>query len=481
MQYRLFVALLALLVGLVSPQAVLAQGQVQFDDLAVELDFPERATFSTTIVTSLTIERVVLEYGTDSRNCAKVMSKAFATLSEGQPLKASWTWEMLQSGSEPPGTEIWYRWVAIDSQGNEYRSQEQRFRWIDEIHPWQQETRGLITLHWYNGDRAFANELLDTAEEALVLLERDTKVTLTSPTDILIYGNTEEMRDAVLYEPSWTGGLAYSSEHVVIIGIAQSQMEWGKRTVAHELTHILIGDLAFSCIGSVPTWLNEGIAMYAEGSLEASSQSILDAAIANNTLISVRSLNSNFSENPDQAYLSYAQSYSLVDFLIREYSQDQLLELFAALRDGIATEPALEQVYGFNFDGFEQRWREAIGAAPSTEAAATATVEQEPTPIATYAPITIESRPTEAPRERPAATATPIVTLVPTYDTTTQIPTITPTPVGGSVSDTIENPPIENLNSIISWVLLCIGIGMFVSLALVIVLVVFLRRKQPRQ
>lgn len=219
--------------------------------------------------------------------------------------------------------------------------------------------------------------------------------------------------------------------------------------------------------------------MYAEGSLEASSQSILDAAIANNTLISVRSLNSNFSENPDQAYLSYAQSYSLVDFLIREYSQDQLLELFAALRDGIATEPALEQVYGFNFDGFEQRWREAIGAAPSTEAAATATVEQEPTPIATYAPITIESRPTEAPRERPAATATPIVTLVPTYDTTTQIPTITPTPA--STSDPMADPPIENLNSIISGVLLCIGIGMFVSLALVIVLVVFLRRKQPRQ
>ena len=32
--------------------------------------------------------------------------------------------------------------------------------------------------------------------------------------------NAQDMRDAVLYEPGWTGGLAYPDHNIVIIGIA---------------------------------------------------------------------------------------------------------------------------------------------------------------------------------------------------------------------------------------------------------------------
>ena len=83
------------------------------------------------------------------------------------------------------------------------------------------------------------------------------------------------MRDAVLYEPGWTGGLAYPDHNIVIIGITPDQMDWGKRTQAHELTHVLVGQLTFSCLGDMPTWLNEGLAMYGEGGPEAESASIV--------------------------------------------------------------------------------------------------------------------------------------------------------------------------------------------------------------
>jgi hypothetical protein len=43
---------------------------------------------------------------------------------------------------------------------------------------------------------------------------------------------------------------------------------WDRTHVIHELTHVLVGHYAFSCIGSVPTWLNEGLAMYSEGELD---------------------------------------------------------------------------------------------------------------------------------------------------------------------------------------------------------------------
>jgi hypothetical protein len=149
---------------------------------------------------------------------------------------------------------------------------------------------------------------------------------------------------------------------------------------------VLVGHLTFSCLGDVPTWLNEGLAMYAEGELDSDSQSQLDQAIRNDELISVRSLSGGFSEIPSQAYLSYSQSYSLVKFLVETYGQDKMNALLIALRDGTPIDDALVQAYGFDSDGLESAWRAAIGAAPKA-ASAQATAQPSPTFVPTYAPF----------------------------------------------------------------------------------------------
>jgi|HigsolmetaAR202D_1030399.scaffolds.fasta_scaffold00767_15 hypothetical protein len=442
MRYRLalFVAIVMLvLIGTARPVGA----QATFSNLKTKLEFPERLSFSATIEASNEIERVVLEYGTNTRSCANVIAKAYPEISPATKLNVSWTWEMLRSGSEPPGAQIWYRWRAIDVTGKEYVSEQQELTWIDTKRRWQSKTRGLVTLHWYAGSERFADELLDSAEEALQRLANDTKVLLNEPTDIYIYANTEDMREAILYEPSWTGGLAFPAQHIVIIGIAPQQMEWGKRTVGHELTHILIGDLAFSCIGSVPTWLNEGIAMYAEGDLEPGYQQILQQAIATNDLISLRSLNSNFSEQSNKAQLSYAQSYSIVAYLIQNYSQDQLLALFAALRDGQTTEAALQQVYQRDLDTLEAEWRRWIGAGASNVARPSPTPNLQPTIVPTYPPVIVESYPTQTPDPR-RPTSTPIAVGQADQDE----PTRTPASSGRATrSDPNQNRPTATVPS----------------------------------
>src|SRR5207253_9452121 len=109
---------------------------------------------------------------------------------------------------------------------------------------------------------------------------------------------------------------AFPDHDIVIIGIGPSQLDWGKRSEAHELTHVLVGHLTFSCLGSVPTWLNEGIAVYGEGGLDAPSQRQLQTAIVSDKLLSVRALSGTFSAHPAKADLSYSESYSLVNFLV---------------------------------------------------------------------------------------------------------------------------------------------------------------------
>jgi hypothetical protein len=172
----------------------------------------------------------------------------------------------------------------------------------------------------------------------------------------------------------------------VIIGISKSDLEWGRKAIVHELTHVLVGHLTFSCLGDVPTWLNEGLAVYSEGELDSASQTQLDDAIKNDTLLTVRSLSSGFSEVSDKAYLSYSQSFSIVKFLIETYGQEKMTTLLTALRDGATVDAALMQTYDFNIEGLEAAWRQSIGAPPQT-VSTQPTAQPTPTYVPTIVPI----------------------------------------------------------------------------------------------
>jgi len=102
-------------------------------------------------------------------------------------------------------------------------------------------------------------------------------------------------------------------------------------------------------------------------------------------LLPIRSLSGSFSEEPGKADISYSQSYSIVNYLITTYGQEQLLKLFQNLNDGQTVEMALQNAYGFGLDELEKRWREFIGVtAQSTRP--TPTLAATPTIIPTYAP-----------------------------------------------------------------------------------------------
>jgi len=228
--------------------------------------------------------------------------------------------------------------------------------------------------------------LLNAAQGGLDFNRTKSGLTAEAPIDIYIFADTNDMKDAILYEPSWTGGQAFADNDIVILGISQSDLDWGKDAIVHELTHVLVGHFTFSCLGAVPTWLNEGLAVYSEGELDSASQTQLDEAIRNNTLLTVRSLSAGFSEVSDKAYLSYSQSFSIVKFLIETYGQDKMTSLLTALRDGATVDDALSQTYGFNIEGLEAEWRQAIGAPVGT-VSAQPTAQPTPTYVPTIVPI----------------------------------------------------------------------------------------------
>lgn len=394
---------LLLLPSLLLPRPAFASTPAGVTNDRAVINFPIAVTFSATISADADIASVVLEYGTDQLTCGEVIAKAFPQFRPDKTVNVEWTWEMRQSGSLPPGATIWWRWRYTDSTGKESVSAQQTVTWLDSVHKWKTLKADKLNLHYYSGTQAFAQELLNAAKAGLDFNRTKAGLDAEAPIDLYIYASTNDLRDAILYEPSWTGGQAFPDHDIVILGISESELDWGRDAIVHEITHVLVGHLTFSCLGVVPTWLNEGLAVYSEGGLDSASQKQLDDAIKNDTLLSVRSLSAGFSEVPSKAYLSYSQSYSIVKFLIETYGQAKMTALLTSLRDGAVIDDALRQVYGFDVEGLEDAWRAAIQAKPRT-VSAQPTAQPTPTYVPTIVPIS------GAPLAQQAATPLPVPT-----------------------------------------------------------------------
>jgi hypothetical protein len=450
--------LFAVVLLLAAPaQPVGAQAGIQVTNDRTTFDFPNTATFSAEIRSASKVETVVLQYGVDQLTCGTVVAEAFPDFTPSNDVKVSWAWDMRQTGSLPPGARLWWEWQVSEAGGAQYTSPKQTAVWLDSQHAWQTLSGGDINLHWYTGGNTFGQELHDNAVQALARLTQDIGVGTDQPVDLYIYANSDDLQAAVLYAPSWTGGQAFPENDIVIIGISPSELDWGKSTEAHELTHVLVGHETFSCLGFVPQWLNEGLAMYGEGGPDASMQATFDSALATNTLASLRALGGNFPEASDQANLAYGESYSVVNYLIQQYGRDKMTAMLLALRDGNTADQALQTVYGFDVDGLENAWRAAIGA-PVRSGNAQATAVPTPTIVPTFQPITGQIG------DLSALTVTPA----------TLEATSTPAAASATQSPPVSRPAGGNSTLVIGLLVACLCI--LVVLVLVVVVVLLVRR-----
>lgn len=378
---------------------------VSIDQNTATVQFPESIIFRLHASSDTVIESVTLEYGTDALACGESASRAVPEDFEPtNEVEVEWTWNLRRAGTLPPGTVVWWRWILQDDAGVITTTEQQSLVFIDDQFSWQSLTSGNLTLLWYAGSSDFASQLLEAGVDALTLLEDMTGVAMERPVQVYIYASSEEMQAATLFSPDWGGGRAFPRFGKIIIGVSPSILSWGMDTMAHELSHVVIGDYTFSCVDRTPIWVDEGLATYIEGELEPYMASLLEEAIQQDTLLSTKEVGEIFSSDPDLARLAYAQSFSLVQFLLETRDPGLMLDLLSTFKEGYSEDKALEEVYGISLDGLEIAWREWLGAEPM-EGSASVDAEPTATLYPTLAPITgpvTESTitPTVAPDQR---------------------------------------------------------------------------------
>jgi len=362
---RLLALAVCLLLVLLVPSLVQAQGELTILGSSAQPEFPHRLTFSLSAESDVNITDIRLRYRVDRIGFARVTSEVYIGFPPANTVNIDWPLDMVKISGLPTGSSLDYWWTVEDARGDRVETAPARVNFDDTRYSWQSLTEGKVTMYWYQGDQSFAQELMATAQQALARLAEDTGAELEKPAKLYIYANSQDLQGAMIHPQEWTGGVAFTRYGIMAIGIAPANLDWGKRAAAHELTHLVIHQMTLNPYNDLPTWLDEGLAMRTEGPLEPVFSGYLNRAIAENGLISVQSLSSPFSAYAEESVLAYAQSYSLVDFLITNYGQGKMLELLNTFRQGSSYDGALEKVYGFDMDGLDALWRNYITTSPS--------------------------------------------------------------------------------------------------------------------
>jgi hypothetical protein len=365
--------------------------------------FPTQLVFELGAQSSAKITQVALV--AQVGNC--VSNRYLPDFTPGNQIQANYVWDMGKNYM-PPGTSGQFWWTIQDDAGNQLQSPKQPFRVDDPGHTWQKLSNDQLALYWYTGGSDFGQSLYDRGVKAIEFLQQQFAVKLDQQVQIFIYGShTDLLKSLAVGAQEWTGGQDFPEYSIVLIGIAPTELDWGLGATAHELTHQVVHRaIANGCssLGSVslPPLMDEGLAVYNENPGTADPQFTLPLkrAIQNDTLIPIRSLTSAFPADSNLANLSYGESWSFVDFLIRHYGKDKMGQFLAAVKVGGTIDDLMHGVYGLDLDGLEVEWRKDIGAQPR---AIPTRNTSAPTPFPTFGLSTGDTPVASV----PAATATP--------------------------------------------------------------------------
>ncbi len=368
---------------------------IQVVSQSVESHFPDDLTFTITARgNSGDIVDAALYYRVGWEKAERVgLPEPFAPSPE---VTLTHVW---RTGGEtvPPFVEISYYWRIVDRAGNDFTTELTWTEYTDETHDWQSLANDQVAVYWYERPADFGQELFDAATESYEHVSAITSVSTERPARVVVYNEQDDF--CAFFAPrscqAWIGGQA----HPGITVQWGTNRDWLTRDVIpHELAHVFYNQIFRDTWVRIPTWFNEGLAVYNERTDHRGEMALVEAAAAEGELIPLRKMGTQASGLAhDSVGLWYAQAYSLVAFIADVYGEEALGDVVLTLADNHPMEETLQRTLDVDLIAFEMAWREWLGYP----------VDSIPTPIRvppmTVVPLVLPT----APRGQSTATVTP--------------------------------------------------------------------------
>ena len=354
----LMLVMIAAPTGLVRP--VGAQQDVEFTTIEATANFPETIRFELEARTDLDVEAVQVFWRTAE---SSVTTMADADFTAGGTLQAT---HIVDMGVRylPPGLDLVYYWNITASDGTVYRSPEETLFYMDTRFDWDTVEAGLVNVWWYQGSEEYAAEIAHSANRTLLMLKTEFGLQTTEPIRILAYASGSDFSGALAANSAdWIGGVAHSSLSLILGHIAPGGRadEETSRMIPHEVAHVVVAHSSENPYNSPPPWLDEGLATFIQEVDDPRLEPVLDRAVREGRLIPVGALRSSFPANPDQALLSYAESQSILTYLVETYGKDTVGDLVSVYQQGVDHDGAPERVIGISVDELDAAWKAWLG------------------------------------------------------------------------------------------------------------------------
>lgn len=431
MKLTRFAVLLAglTLLAMTGPSLLLADaGDIEVRVATAESNFPEGIVFRVDAMSEGIIDEVrvfIKKADQSGRSSYRSIEVEPSESVSGETLLPSST------GGDyyPPGTKISYYFEVRDKAGGVFRTEEEDFVYEDNRFEWLSVSDGLITVYYYSEYvEERARIILDAAKQTMDRMVEVLGIAPTDPLRIVTYNNYRHMvmalpfRSATVSQDLQAQGMAFTDERVLLVHGFDPTVTG---TTSHEFTHLLVAEAAGGTSAVIPSWLNEGLAEY--GNIDKTDE--YDAALRYGIYtrrIKPLWYQQTFSGEPEDIIIAYGQGKSVVSFMVENWGEDKISEIFEAVRQTNDIDTALLRVYGLDQYGIDSAWRlsvgmealpppevlarqlEESGAEPSEQEAGTAQTESEPSEPETEDPV--EQEPTEPESEtavQPASTESP--------------------------------------------------------------------------
>jgi hypothetical protein len=308
-----------------------------------------------------TAEILIDETGSDASFVARVPAAARDTMLR---------YELeTPSGAAIPGTTFTARWRLTPAGGAPVLGPSVTVVYEDNRFEWRTVEGDVVRMHWYAGSDGFGRQALAIAEEgvgkAADLLEVDER----DPIDFYIYADVAPFYDAIgPASRENVGGVAYPELRIMMARIDPAGIgdAWIRTVIPHELSHIVFGSAVRNPYHSPPKWMTEGLAVYLSTGYASDDRDQVEQAVRQGRLMPLTALVGQFPTSFERFILGYGESVSAIDYLVRTYGQDKLVELIRSYARGVSDDEAFQGALGVDLAGFEAGWLADLGAAAPT-------------------------------------------------------------------------------------------------------------------
>jgi hypothetical protein len=354
--WRIPLLLLLILAAAAIPSTAFAQAQVL--DASVDYHFGDRITFQATLKSNLPVETAVLFFSAEGDTHTIVRLANIVSIEE-DTYRLEYTHKLAEYNLRA-FSDVDYRYDITLSGGKLYKSPTYHFYYEDNRFDWRRLEEQPFRVHWIEGDVAFAQSVLDVAQEGLAKVQSLLPLPAPLDLDIYVYPEAKTLQEALgPNSDEWVAGHAEPDLQVIIVALPPSpdQRLLMEQRIPHELMHTALFQATRLGYENIPAWLSEGLASQAELYPNPDYRIVMDNAAQKDSLLPMVSLCQAFPRDASSALLSYAQSASFIQYLHSAYGSSALLKLVNTYANGVDCERGTQITLGTSLTQLERRWR----------------------------------------------------------------------------------------------------------------------------